>query len=196
MAWLGVVLLLIVLAVAAVGVLAQRLVGLRDATADARRRLEPARRQRHDLVAPLLSTVSASAPHERAALAAVREAHAAASDGPDDDLGARENALTHAVDHLVTVALGYPDLRTHQRLAALHREHVQTTEVLVAAGRRHDEAAAALAAAAAGWPGSWAARMRGISPVEPLELVASTPPQRPQPHGATPADGRRPPPGS
>ncbi len=94
--------------------------------------------RRHDLIPNLVETVKGYAAHEATVLARVTAARTAADQHRPDAPAVRrpyEEELGAAVNQLVAVAEGYPDLKAAGSFLQLQRE-LTNTEDRIAAGRR------------------------------------------------------------
>src|SRR5690242_12403780 len=132
-----VVVLLVLLALAAVGIY-NGLVRLRNVVQEAWRQIDVELKRRHDLIPNLVETVKGYAAHERGTLEDVMRARSAAMSGGQSpaDLAQNENVLTQALGRLFAVTEAYPDLKANQNFLALQQE-LASTEDRIASGRRY-----------------------------------------------------------
>jgi LemA protein len=97
-----------------------KLVGLRQRSAEAWSDIDVQLKRRTDLVPNLVETVKGYAAHERGTLDAVVRARGAAMTAQTPESRAQaENALTGALRQLFALAEAYPDLKANQSFAQL-----------------------------------------------------------------------------
>jgi LemA protein len=97
-----------------------KLVGLRQRSAEAWSDIDVQLKRRTDLVPNLVETVKGYAAHERGTLDAVVRARGAAMTAQTPEARAQaENALTGALRQLFALAEAYPDLKANQSFAQL-----------------------------------------------------------------------------
>ena len=97
-----------------------KLVGLRQRSAEAWSDIDVQLKRRTDLVPNLVETVKGYAAHERGTLDAVVRARGAAVAAQTPEARAQaENALTGALRQLFALAEAYPDLKANQSFAQL-----------------------------------------------------------------------------
>jgi len=122
-----------------VGVLFNRLVGLRNRAAAAWSDIDVQLKRRHDLVGNLVETVKGYAAHEAQTLQQVTDARtraeSAAVGGPRA-AGQAENALTGQLRTIFAVAENYPDLKASQNFQELQRS-LESIEEAVQNARRY-----------------------------------------------------------
>ena len=119
LAWL-IPLVIIVALVGGTILIYNRLVRLRNRTANAWSQVDVQLRKRYDLVPNLVETVKGYASHEQAVFDEVTRLRAAAQGASSVEGQARaENALTAALGRLFAVAEDYPDLRASQNFQQL-----------------------------------------------------------------------------
>ena len=129
----GVLLILVVLAVAALGVLFwvagayNGLVRLRNQVENAWSQIDVQLKRRYDLIPNLVETVKGYAGHERQTLENVIKARnmAMAATTPGDKAQA-ENFLTGTLKSLFAVSEAYPDLKANQNFLSLQEELTST----------------------------------------------------------------------
>jgi LemA protein len=130
---LGVVLLV----VAFVVVLYNRLVRGRVRVDEAWAQIDTQLQRRHDLIPNLVETVKGYAAHERQTFEEVTAARARAisTTGPAD-LAEAENGLTQALGRLLAISENYPQLKADANFRQL-QEELAHTENMVAGSRGH-----------------------------------------------------------
>ena len=131
-----VIVILVVLAGAALMLLYNRLVRLRNRTENAWSQVDVQLTRRHDLVPNLVETVKGYATHEREVFDAVSTARASAlsAEGPARQ-GAAEQGLSSALGRLMAVAEAYPQLRATENFQALQTQ-LGETENRIAVSRQ------------------------------------------------------------
>lgn len=113
-------------ALAAVVLLFNRLVRLRNTLRASWSDIDVLLKKRHDLVPNLVEAVKGYAGHEKSTLLGVTEARAKAvrAERPDDKAKA-ENAFTETIKSLFALAEGYPDLKADRSFLELQRQLVE-----------------------------------------------------------------------
>ena len=141
--FLGIIILLIAFVIG----LYNRLVTLRNRVKNAFAQIDVQLTRRHDLIPNLVETVKGYIKHERETLEAVIQARNVAvaglkvaeanptGAGAMQQLGAAETALTGALSRLMVVAEAYPDLKANQNMMQL-TEELSSTENRVAFSRQ------------------------------------------------------------
>ncbi len=133
---LGVVVLLVLVIVAAVIGIYNRLVTLRNRVDNAWSQIDVQLRRRYDLIPNLIETVKGYATHERETLDSVVKARQMAMDaGSVKEQGAAENMLSSTLRSLFAVAEAYPDLKANQNFMML-QEELAGTESKIAYARQ------------------------------------------------------------
>ena len=133
--------LLIVLGILAVVVIwaiatYNRLVGLKNQTANGWRQIDVQLKRRHDLIPNLVNTVKGAMEFERDTLTKVMEARArAASAAGPADAAQKEGELTQALGRLFALAENYPTLRANENVKML-QEELSATENKVGFARQ------------------------------------------------------------
>ncbi len=121
---------LIVIVLVAVWVIGvyNRLVGLRNQTANGWRQIDVQLKRRHDLIPNLVNTVKGVMEFERDTLTQVVEARAKAvgASGPAD-AARKEGELTQALGRLFALAENYPQLHANENVKML-QEELSSTE--------------------------------------------------------------------
>ena len=127
---------------AAVGLLFNRLVGLRNRAASAWSDIDVQLKQRHDLIRNLVETVTGYATHERTTLEEITRARADAEGarraGAPGGSGAAESHLSHGIGRLFALAEAYPDLRASDGFRQLHQSLVDVEDKLQNARRYYN----------------------------------------------------------
>jgi LemA protein len=130
---LGVVLLLVVWAIASYNTL----VALRERVRSAWAQIDVVLKRRHDLIPNLVETVKGYASHERETLERVISARNAAVAAPSAGASiAAENQLTGALRQLFAVAEAYPDLKANTNFMQLQQE-LAATENQISSSRQN-----------------------------------------------------------
>jgi LemA protein len=131
-----IVLGLVVLLVAYVVYLFNRLVALRNRVENGWSQIDVQLRRRYDLIPNLVESVKGYAAHEREVFEHVTEARARAIDAAGVGSQAEaENAVTAGLRRLIAVAENYPDLKANQNFLAL-QEELSGTESKIAYARQ------------------------------------------------------------
>jgi len=129
----GLVLLVIVAAV--IGIY-NRLVTLRNRVDNAWSQIDVQLRRRYDLIPNLVETVKGYATHEKETFEKVVKARQVAMDATSvKEQGQAENALTSTLRSLFAVAEAYPDLKANQNFMML-QEELAGTESKIAYARQ------------------------------------------------------------
>lgn len=131
-----VTLIVIVLVIAALIFVYNRIVRLRNRAEAAWSQIDVQLRRRYDLIPNLVESVKGYAAHERQTLEAVIEARrqAVAASGVEEQAQA-ENLLTGALRQLFALAEAYPDLKANENFLAL-QEELTGTESRIAFARQ------------------------------------------------------------
>jgi LemA protein len=134
--WLGMAILIIVLALA---MLYNRLVRSRNRVDNAWSDIDVQLQRRHDLIPRLVTAVEAYAKYERATLEAVTELRAEAINVTNiDERSQVEERLSTGVQRLLAVAESYPDLKANENFLNLQKELVETENYLQFARRYYN----------------------------------------------------------
>jgi LemA protein len=113
-----------------------RLVSLKNRTAEGWSDIDVQLKRRYDLIPNLVETVKGYAKHEEGVFAKVTEARSRAMGATGvQDKGQAENMLTGALKSLFAVAEAYPDLKASTNFAKLQDE-LSDTENKIQAARR------------------------------------------------------------
>jgi LemA protein len=144
---LGGLVLLVILLVAIVAGIYNKLVTLKNRYLNAFAQIEVQLKRRHDLIPALVETVKGYMAHERETLEAVITARNQAAGllqaakghigegGAMSQLAGAEQALTGAMGGLFAVMEAYPDLKANEQMSAL-QEELTSTENKVAFSRQ------------------------------------------------------------
>ncbi|MBN2847868.1 MAG: LemA family protein [Coriobacteriia bacterium] len=133
---IGAVGLLLLVVIAAVIGIYNRLVTLRNRVDNAWSQIDVQLRRRYDLIPNLVETVKAYAAHEREAFEAVTAARTAAMSAETvAEHSEAENMLSSTLKSLFAVAEAYPDLKANQNFMML-QEELSGTESKIAYARQ------------------------------------------------------------
>jgi LemA protein len=114
-----------------------RLVGLRQRSAEAWSDIDVQLKRRTDLVPNLVETVKGYAAHERSTLdQVIRARGAAVSAGTPEARAQAENQLTAALRQLFAMVEAYPELKANENFQAL-QQTIATVEAAVQDSRRY-----------------------------------------------------------
>lgn len=164
---------LLVLAVAAVGVLQiyNRLVALRVQTDNAWSDIDVQLKRRYDLIPNLVETVKGYATHEKDTLQAVIDARSRAmsAQGPADRAQA-ENALTGTLKSLFALAESYPQLRAAENFGALQAQLAAIEDAVQSARRYYNAVVRDLNTRVQQFPSNIVANMFGFRSREFFEI--------------------------
>ena len=136
MLWVLLLIGLVLVVVAVLVVLYNRLVTLRNRADNAWAQVDVQLRRRYDLIPNLVETVKGYAAHERETFEAVTNARARAqaAQGPAEQ-GAAEGILGQALGRLFAVAEAYPELQADENFRQLQTE-LADTENRIAVSRQ------------------------------------------------------------
>ena len=166
-----------VIAVLAIWIIAtyNRLIGLRNQTANGWRQIDVQLKRRHDLIPNLVNTVRGAMEFERETLTQVMEARAraVAATGPAD-AARSEGELTQALGRLFAVAENYPTLRANENVK-LFQEELTSTENKVGFARQfYNDIATKYNISQQSFPANMMAASFGFTPAELFELQSET----------------------
>src|ERR1043166_3081917 len=165
---LGLIVLLVVWALGSYN----RLVGLRNQTANGWRQIDVQLKRRHDLIPNLVNAVRGSMDFERDTLTAVMEARARAltATGPAD-AAQKEGQLSQALGRLLAVAENYPTLKSNDNVKML-QEELSATENKVGFSRQfYNDIATTFNTAQQVFPTNLFASSFGFKPAELFEIT-------------------------
>lgn len=168
--------------VGVVGVLAlwsivtyNRLIGLRNQTANGWRQIDVQLKRRHDLIPNLVNTVRGAMEFERDTLTQVMEARtrAVAATGPAE-AARREGELTQALGRLFALAENYPALRANENVKMLQEELTSTENKVGFARQFYNDIATKYNISQQTFPANMIASTLGFNPAELFELQSET----------------------
>jgi LemA protein len=164
----GLIVLLAIWAIASYN----RLVGLRNQTANGWRQIDVQLKRRHDLIPNLVNAVRGSMDFERDTLTAVMEARAKAASavGPAD-AAQKEGQLTQALGRLFAVAENYPNLKSNDNVKMLQEELSATENKVGFARQFYNDIATNFNTAQQVFPTAIFAGMFGFKPAELFEIT-------------------------
>jgi LemA protein len=165
---LGLIALLVVWAIGSYN----RLVGLRNQTANGWRQIDVQLKRRHDLIPNLVNAVRGSMDFERDTLTAVMEARAKAASavGPAD-AAQKEGQLTQALGRLFAVAENYPNLKSNDNVKMLQEELSATENKVGFARQFYNDIATKFNTTQQVFPTAIFAGMFGFKPAELFEIT-------------------------
>ena len=166
--FLGLIVLLVVWAIGSYN----RLVGLRNQTANGWRQIDVQLKRRHDLIPNLVNAVRGSMDFERDTLTAVMEARAKAASavGPAD-AAQKEGQLTQALGRLFALAENYPNLKSNDNVKMLQEELSATENKVGFARQFYNDIATKFNTAQQVFPTNLFAAMLGFKPAELFEIT-------------------------
>jgi LemA protein len=169
-----VLLLLIVGALAFVGLMYNSLVGLRVRADSAWSDIDVQLKRRHDLIPNLVETVKGYAGHEKSTFENVTKYRSMAmqATGPADRAQA-EGQLTMALKSLFAVAENYPQLRASENFSALQKSLAEIEDNLQNARRYYNAVVRDLNTSIQVFPKNLVAGMFGFQPRAFFELDAA-----------------------
>ncbi|NIM01490.1 MAG: LemA family protein [Acidobacteria bacterium] len=172
---LGPVLLVLLAALLiTVGLLFNRLVGLRNRAAAAWSDIDVQLKQRHDLIRNLVETVKGYAAHERSTLEEVTRARAGAEGareaGAPGNAGEAESHLSERIGRLFAIVEAYPDLKASDGFRQLHTSLVEVEDKLQNARRYYNAVVRDLNTRIQSFPDLFVARIFGFAEREFFEL--------------------------
>jgi len=149
-----------------------RLVWLRNQTANGWRQIDVQLKRRHDLIPNLVNAVRGSMDFERDTLTAVMEARAKAvsASGPAD-AAQKEGQLTQALGRLFAVAENYPNLKSNDNVKMLQEELSSTENKVGFARQFYNDLATQFNTAQQVFPTAIFAGMFGFKPAELFEIT-------------------------
>ena len=166
----GLGLLLVVLVAIVVGIY-NRLVTLRNRVKNSWQQIDVQLKRRYDLIPNLVETVKAYAAHERETLQQVIEArNAAMSAQTVAEHGQAENALTGTLKSLFALAEAYPDLKANQNFMMLQEELSGTESKIAFARQFYNDSVMSYNIARETFPSNLLAGMFGFEPAEGFEV--------------------------
>jgi LemA protein len=160
--------------VAAIIVMFNRLVVLRNRTKEAWADIDVQLKRRYDLIPNLINTVKGYAQHESSLFEKVTEARtramAAEQSGDPKKIGEAENALAGTLKTLFAVAENYPNLRATENFQQLQQELSDTEDKVQAARRFYNSNVKALNIKTESFPSNIIAKMFGFKQMNLFEI--------------------------
>ena len=149
-----------------------RLIGLRNQTANGWKQIDVQLKRRHDLIPNLVNTVRGYMEYEQETLQKVIAArNAAASAAGIADAAAKENALTGALSRLFALAESYPQLKANENVRQLQEELASTENKISFARQFYNDIATKFNIAQQQFPGNIIAGMFGFAAAELFEVT-------------------------
>jgi LemA protein len=180
---LGILVVVLVLALAGPLIIYNRLVHLRNLTRESWRDIDTELQRRYDLVPNLVNTVKGYAAHEQQTFEAVtaQRADAMAKSRAPDEQAPKEAALGQGVTQLLAVAERYPDLKASEQFLALQRQLADTEDRIQVARRIYNANVRAYDTLVQTFPGLLVARafkfgVRPFFELDPIVRDAGPPP--------------------
>jgi len=170
-AWVGGAGLLVVVLIAAVIGIYNRLVTLRNRVKNAWQQIDVQLRRRYDLIPNLVETVKAYATHEKETFERVISArNAAVSAETVAEQSQAENALTGTLRNLFALAENYPDLKANQNFMMLQEELSGTESKIAYARQFYNDSVMTYNTARESFPANLLVGMFGFEPAEGFEI--------------------------
>jgi LemA protein len=165
---IGVIVLLLL---AAIALVFNRLVLLRNRVDNGWSQIDVQLRRRYDLIPNLVTTVQGYAAHERELFEEITRARTQAMNatGPGQQAQA-ENAVTAGVRQLLAVAENYPDLKASQNFLALQEELTGTESKIAYARQFYNDQVMKLNTAIGKFPSNLIAHRFGFTSREFFEI--------------------------
>lgn len=175
---LGVLVLIVVVAIAMVAGIYNKLVTLRNRYKNAYAQIDVQLKRRYDLIPNLVETAKGYMKHESTTLEAVTQArniayaasHAAASNPGDPEavknLAAAESGLGGALGRLMMVSEQYPDLKANQNMMQLTEELTSTENKISFARQAYNDSVMAYNTDREVFPSNLIAGMFNFTPAE------------------------------
>lgn len=166
----GLGLLVVVLVAAVIGIF-NRLVTLRNRVDNAWSQIDVQLRRRYDLIPNLVETVKGYAAHEKETLERVIQARSSAMSAEGIQAkGEAENMLTGTLKSLFALAEAYPDLKANQNFLMLQEELSGTESKIAYARQLYNDSAMTYNTGQQTFPAAIFAKMFGHSPREYFEI--------------------------
>src|SRR6476659_1449941 len=149
-----------------------RLVSMKNQTANGWKQIDVQLKRRHDLIPNLVNAVRGSMDFERDTLTAVMEARAKAQTaaGPAD-AAAKEGQLSQALGRLLAVAENYPTLKSNDNVKMLQEELSGTENKVGFARQFYNDIATRFNTSQQVFPTSLFATALGFKPAELFEIT-------------------------
>jgi LemA protein len=168
------IVVIVVVALLAVWLVASynRLVSMRNQTANGWRQIDVQLKRRHDLIPNLVNAVRGSMDFERDTLTAVMEARSKAltATGPAD-AAQKEGQLSQALGRLLAVAENYPTLKSNDNVKLLQEELTGTENKVGFARQFYNDIATSFNTAQQVFPANLFAAAFGFKPAELFEIT-------------------------
>jgi LemA protein len=179
----GILIVVLVLALAGPLIIYNRLVHLRNLTRESWRDIDTELQRRYDLIPNLVNTVKGYAAHEQQTFEAVtaQRADAMATSREPDQQASKEAALGQGVTQLLAVAERYPDLKASEQFLALQRQLADTEDRIQVARRIYNANTRAYDTLVQTFPAMLVARaakfpLQPYFELDPIVRDAGTPP--------------------
>jgi LemA protein len=149
-----------------------RLISMRNQTANGWKQIDVQLKRRHDLIPNLVNAVRGSMDFERDTLTAVMDARARAltATGPAD-AAQKEGQLTQALGRLFAVAEAYPTLKSNDNVKMLQEELASTENKVGFARQFYNDIATKYNTAQQVFPTNLMAGAFGFTPAELFEIT-------------------------
>jgi LemA protein len=169
--WLIPLIVVVIIVLWAIGIY-NRLVGLRNRTANGWRQIDVQLKRRHDLIPNLVNAVKGVMEFERDTLTQVVEARAkaATASGPAD-AARKEGDLSQALGRLFAVAENYPQLHANESVRMLQEELSSTENKIGFARQFYNDIATSYNIAQQTFPSNMVASSFGFKPAELFEIA-------------------------
>jgi len=175
---------LVILGVIVVGIILayNRLIQLRNQTANGWRQIDVQLKRRHDLIPNLVNTVKGVMEFERGTLERVIQARNAAMGARGAaDAAVKEGELTQALGRFFALAENYPQLRSNDNVRQLQEELTTTENQIGFARQFYNDIATQYNIAQQSFPSNLVAGMfGGFAPAELFAVTAEAERQSPQ----------------
>jgi LemA protein len=169
--FVGALLLVVLVVVAAIIGIYNRLVVLRNRVDNAWSQIDVQLKRRYDLIPNLVETVKGYAAHESQTFEKVTAARTAAMNaGTVKEHGEAENMLSSTLKSLFAVAEAYPDLKANQNFLQLQEELSGTEGKIAYARQFHNDSVMSLNTALQTFPNNILAGMFGFQQKDYFEI--------------------------
>ncbi|MBI4476501.1 MAG: LemA family protein [Acidobacteria bacterium] len=157
-----------------------RLIGLKNQTANGWRQIDVQLKRRHDLIPNLVNTVKGAMEFERDTLSQVIEARArAVSAAGPADAARKEGELTQALGRLFALAENYPTLKSNDNVRMLQEELASTENKIGFARQFYNDIATKYNIAQQTFPTNMIAGTLGFKDAELFEVTVESERQAP-----------------
>ncbi len=182
MSWGGII-VLVILGIVVLGAILtyNKLIRLRNESANGWRQIDVQLKRRHDLIPNLVGAVKGYMEFERDTLEKVIQArNAAVSARGVADAAVKEGELTQALSRLFALVENYPDLKANQNVMQL-QEEITSTENRVGFSRQfYNDIATQFNIAQQVFPANMIAGLFGFKPAELFQVTAEAEREVPQ----------------